>query len=245
MAGLIKRNGSYFAQFCSKPKHPRIKRRSLGTRRRPDARHELARLERLIREGRWCPWEGDLKVLETISISMRRARSVDSGSILALYGIGIAQYYSGNSGDASRSLQQLMRQAPGHQYAWGVLMMTYLEGGQFVDATAMLNRIADPSPACRSDLGAYCFAKSGVRQSAMEVVEELGDSVSAWNRARVFAGLGESELAIGELQGYMDDPPREMIALAIEPAFEPLCGDRRFQEMLRDLGLSGEEGTSR
>jgi tetratricopeptide (TPR) repeat protein len=177
--------------------------------------------------------------------NLRRARSVDSGSILTLFGMGVGQYYSGDYGAASTSFQQLMRQAPGHYLAWAFLLMSYLEGGQFVDATSMLNRLADPSAFYRSDLGAYYFAASGVRQSAMEVLREAGDGLSAWQRARVFAALGEFDMAILELQGSMDDPPRAMIGLGIEPAFEPLRSDARFQEMLQRLGLSSGEETVR
>jgi tetratricopeptide (TPR) repeat protein len=177
--------------------------------------------------------------------NLRRARSVDSGAILTLFGLGIAQYYSGDYGAASRSFQQLMGQAPGHYVAWAFLLMSYLEGGQFVDATSMLNRLADPSAFYRSDLGAYYFAASGVRQSAMEVLREAGDGLSAWQRARVLAALGEFESAIQELEGSMDDPPRAMIGLGIEPAFEPLRSDPRFQEMLQRLGLSDGEQTAR
>jgi hypothetical protein len=62
MAGIIRRpSGQYHAQFRDARRDPPVRRVSLGTNRRTEARRQLAQLEQHIKEGTWCPWKGDLQ----------------------------------------------------------------------------------------------------------------------------------------------------------------------------------------
>jgi tetratricopeptide (TPR) repeat protein len=169
--------------------------------------------------------------------NLRRARSLNSSSVLTLYGAGISEYYTGQYDAAARTFLQAFRQERGHQFAFFFLVMSYLHGERFVEAAELVSGIPDPSSFYRSPGGAYYFAASGVRESAMQMMSELGRDISAWERAKVFAALEENDQAIEELEGVMDDPPIVMNALGIEPAFKPLHGDPRFREMMRRLGV--------
>ena len=176
------------------------------------------------------------KVAEGVE-SMQRARALDSGSPLTLYGVGVADYYSGRYENAARTFWDLFRSEPGHLYAWGQMLRAYLHGGLTVEAAEAVNRIPDPGPFYRSPLGAYYLAVTGAERSAREVMSDLGDQSSEWDRAMVFVALDEPDRALDALEAALQDPPRAMLELAIEPAFEPLRGDPRFLEMLEGLGL--------
>ena len=53
-------------------------------------------------------------------------------------------------------------------------------------------------------------------------------------------GIHETERALNALEGALDAPPRTMSELLVEPAFEALRENARYQGMVRRLGLSPE-----
>jgi ADP-ribosylglycohydrolase len=62
MAGIIRRpSGTYHAQFHDPSKTPVVKRVSLKTSSKVEARRRLAELEQQGIDGHWCPWKGDLR----------------------------------------------------------------------------------------------------------------------------------------------------------------------------------------
>jgi tetratricopeptide (TPR) repeat protein len=94
----------------------------------------------------------------------------------------------------------------------------------------------------------YIHARAGRRMQALSIVDSLEQRWHgmkgratipdvAINIARVYVGLGERELALDWLERSVG---REMYALylGVEPTFDPLRGDPRFQAVLKRLGLA-------
>jgi integrase len=59
MAGLIKRKGIYYAQFKDKSKASPVRRISLDTKLKAEARKKLFELETRYKASEWCPWKID------------------------------------------------------------------------------------------------------------------------------------------------------------------------------------------
>lgn len=92
-----------------------------------------------------------------------------------------------------------------------------------------------------SGLG-YTYAISGQRDKALAVVAELDRMskkgyVSPVNTAAIFAGLRETDLVFVWLEKAFDDRSRALAWLNVLPEFNSVRSDRRFQALLRRIGL--------
>jgi serine/threonine-protein kinase len=98
-----------------------------------------------------------------------------------------------------------------------------------------------PGPAYQHDLG-YALAKSGKRREALAELEGLlklstERFVPPYLIALVYHGLGERDEALAWLgRGYEQRDPK-MVFLMVEPKWNNLRPEPRFQDLLRRLGL--------
>lgn len=81
-------------------------------------------------------------------------------------------------------------------------------------------------------------ARAGEREQALLVLDRLRDEgrnryVSPALLARVEVALGDVEGAFDELSRAARERSLPVLALAADPAFEPLRSDRRFEELKR------------
>lgn len=86
------------------------------------------------------------------------------------------------------------------------------------------------------------FALSGERDKANEALEELRETlkrryVSTYLFAVVYAGLGDKDQAFAWLNKAVEDRDYFLIWLKVEPLFDSLRDDRRFQELTHRVGL--------
>jgi hypothetical protein len=61
--------------------------------------------------------------------------------------------------------------------------------------------------------------------------------VSPYLIAEIYAGLGEKDQALEWLEKACDEHATSIIFLKVEPSFDGLRSDPRFQEMVRRIGL--------
>src|SRR5262245_59298592 len=92
---------------------------------------------------------------------------------------------------------------------------------------------------------AGALAVGGKRKEALQIVGRLNQSkeyVSPTELAAVYARLKDTESAIALLQKAYVDHDLQLQILAIEPFFNYLHSDNRYQELLRRVGLPSEQG---
>ena len=75
------------------------------------------------------------------------------------------------------------------------------------------------------------------------MLRELLDSPAnarppAFNIAMAYAGLGDSDAAFSWLERGYEERGSFMDGVKVTPAFEPLHGDRRWDALLRRMGLA-------
>jgi len=82
----------------------------------------------------------------------------------------------------------------------------------------------------------YCYGRSGRPAEAEAVLDELRRMsrehyVSAYDIATIHAGMGDHEQAMQSLRKAVEEHAFWLIALPIEPLFDPMRGDRRFEQL--------------
>ena len=97
------------------------------------------------------------------------------------------------------------------------------------------------APRVRAGL-AYAYAKGGRREEALAIVEELeglsaSQYLSPYCLAIAYTGLGRTEEAFEALEAAYRGHDIWMIELAVEPGFDPLRSDPRFEELVRRIGF--------
>ena len=87
----------------------------------------------------------------------------------------------------------------------------------------------------------HAYAKSGRRVEALKILDELKMSrqtyISPYDLAIVYAGLGERDQAIGQLNKAYEERAGWLINLKVEPLFDPLRSDPRLTDLLRRMRL--------
>jgi len=120
----------------------------------------------------------------------------------------------------------------------------YLQRGEFSEAFKEYQKAFVLSGGGVPDIAdqAYAFAISGHRNEAIKTLEQLKKLskqkyVSPYLIAEIYAGLGEKDQALEWLEKACDEHATSVIFLKVEPSFDDLRSDPRFQEMVRRIGL--------
>jgi len=127
----------------------------------------------------------------------------------------------------------------------------YAVAGRYGDAVEMLRTLArlDSSSPFAYAIFGYARARGGDGDAARRVLGELQAAagqrhVSAWHQALVQTGLGESDQALSCLDRAVEERASFVIHLGVDPAFDPLRGDARFDALLRRIGLAAPGGAA-
>ncbi len=100
---------------------------------------------------------------------------------------------------------------------------------------------AQRHPQLLSPLG-HGYALAGERDKAQQALDELREMskrryISPYLFAVVYVGLGDKEQAFAWLEKAYQDRSFWLIWLKVEPRFDSLRDDPRFQDLLRRIGL--------
>lgn len=125
------------------------------------------------------------------------------------------------------------------------LGQAYEQIGRYEEAIAEFKKaipLSKGNPEATAALG-HAYAVSGQKREAQKVLEELREYstrqyVSPDNQALIYAGLGENSKAIEQLQKAYDERAGQLIYLKVDPRFDTLRADARFQDLKRQVGLA-------
>ncbi len=115
----------------------------------------------------------------------------------------------------------------------------------YAEAIAEAHRAKELSPmqTVSVALDGYALAKSGKRAEARAVLEELlklsqERYVSPYSIALVYNGLGEHDETLAWLERGLEKRDVRMALLKVEPKWNNLRDDPRFQNLLGRIGFS-------
>ena len=173
----------------------------------------------------------------------RKAEEIDPLSRLINTTIGWQLYLAGQNDQAIEQLRKVLDIDPKFAPARRLLEGIYAQMGKYKEAVAEREKML--SLFGGSELAASVeedFSKSGYRgvlQSWVEGLTEVSKHahVSSYSIGEAYTRMGEKEKAIKWLQQAYDEHDTEMVSLGVEPVFNPMRGDVRFQEILRRMRL--------
>jgi serine/threonine protein kinase/Tfp pilus assembly protein PilF len=126
------------------------------------------------------------------------------------------------------------------------LAWTFAFKGRYADAIAEYSKMSKiPTPSedqlVSGGLG-YVYAVSGKRREALDILakfNQLSKSryVDAYMVAAIYAGLGDKDSALGQLNKAYEERSSGMIFVKVDPFFDSLHSDSRFADLLRRIGL--------
>ena len=190
------------------------------------AHHELGQL--LMRLGR-C----DEAVAEE-----RRAMSVEPSDMG--FQSGIAEVYF-NCHRFDDALREYSKQFDGDssKVSWD-LAETYFAQGRYRDALTMYEQSHRPVPG-------WAYAALGSRTQALQEIDARQADVAAgkadewtyWDLARLYTSVGKRAEAIGCLERLYEERSGLVVYLKVQPLFDPLRAEPRFQALLTKVGLTG------
>jgi TolB-like protein/DNA-binding winged helix-turn-helix (wHTH) protein len=176
------------------------------------------------------------------SRASERARELDPLSLIIAADNGMIFYYSRQYNRAETKLNVVLEMDPTFNRAHAVREV-YVEEGKFAEARADIEQ-------CRTLFGmttywsslAYTDGRSGQAAEASHALDELerlnrqqpvNPAVMAW----AYAGVRNKDRTLLYLKQAYEQRSNTMTALKVEPAYDFLHGDPRFQDLIHRVGL--------
>ena len=153
-------------------------------------------------------------------------------------------YYRRDFEQALGHCDQAIELNPHFPHAYFILSLVQEKLGDTEEAlTALLRgaQLAPRSPRMIASLG-RAQALAGRREDALESLAELANLartrfVSSWERATIYLGMKEYDQCFDALDQALQDRFFDLTLLAVDPRFDDVRGDRRFDALLQKVGL--------
>jgi TolB-like protein/DNA-binding winged helix-turn-helix (wHTH) protein/Tfp pilus assembly protein PilF len=183
--------------------------------------------------GELLTWQGRF---EEALIESERARRLDPLSLIIAADSAMILFYSRQYDRAAQKLEAVLEHEPAFPGAHKVRQV-YVEQGRFEEALADVQSYSSNL----SDLG-FVLGRAGRVQEARLALEQLKrlheqrpvDPVSV---ARVYVATGDREQALTWLERAREQRSSAMLALKVDPAWDRLHDEPRFQALLRAVRL--------
>jgi serine/threonine protein kinase/Tfp pilus assembly protein PilF len=174
----------------------------------------------------------------------RRAEMLDPLSINASWDVGRALFFAGRIDAAHEQLKRTLELDDRFAYVYYLESQIAFAKGNGTHALQYLEhalQLAGRAQILVAQWG-YEEARLGRRDEAMKAIHELEARSDTYRAvplllARIHAGLGDNDDAIRFLQKVYDDRSESIVWLKVDPTFDPLRNDPRFQALLRRAGL--------
>jgi TolB-like protein/Flp pilus assembly protein TadD len=175
---------------------------------------------------------------------VKRAQELDPLSLIINAALGRQLYLARRYGQASEQFRKALELDPKFSMAHYRLGQVYLEQGSYEEAIAEFSEartISRDGPHELSGLG-HAYAVSGRRGRAEEILAELMELskrryVPPFFMAIVYSGLKDKDQAFRWLEKAYEDREANLVYLNVEPRFDALRSDPRFQALVRRVGL--------
>lgn len=176
-----------------------------------------------------------------------KARSLDPLSLIIAADHGVIQYFARRYTTAAGELKSVLDLDPDVGRAY-MVVEALTQQRRFAEALAYNQKLREHVP---SDHLAWSWAKeaaiygrSGDRQRAQHALNELvklkrqWPSDSAMMLSVAYAGAGKNNEAITVLEQAYRDHSSALLSLKVDPIYDPLRQDARFQQIIGRVGLN-------
>jgi serine/threonine protein kinase/tetratricopeptide (TPR) repeat protein len=180
---------------------------------------------------------------------VRRAHELDPLSQPISANLGLTLYLARQSHQAIKQFQKTLEMDQNFVYAHWQLGLAYEQQEMVPEAIAEFRKAITLSggSALTTALLGHAYAVSGKAGEALKVLDELRELskrryVSSYRVAAIYVGLGEKDLAFQWLDRAYQERDGWLIWLRLDPVMEPLISDKRFDHLIRRIGLVSNSG---
>ena len=175
---------------------------------------------------------------------MTLAQSLDPVSSIIARDVAVVHYFRRDFGAALEQCDHTIELNPHFAPAYLTLSLVQEQQGDLEEALAALERAVSLSPLSPRMHGALgrTLALANKRDAAMKTLRKLETLakeryVSPFEFASVFLALGQLDVAFTWLNKARDERVFELIAMRVDPRFDPLRDDRRFDGLVEQIGF--------
>ena len=194
-------------------------------------------------------WYGNLLTLmgryEEGVNQLRRAQEQDPLSLVISTDLGMALFFAQNYDQASTELNKVLELdanfTPAHYFVGWI----HERRGEFASAIKEFQKAVELSQGSALFLAmlGHSYAVSGQPGKARQVLSQLREirrhkTISLTNEAIVLLGLDEREEALRLLEQACQDKDVQLAPLKVNPIYESIRSDSRFQNILQRVGLA-------
>jgi serine/threonine protein kinase len=175
----------------------------------------------------------------------KRALAIDPLALPINMAIGKAYFYARRFDESVTQSQKTLEMDPGFMPALFYLARAYYEVGNNGEAIEIAEKLVAASgglPSLTAFFGYMCTGgKSDESRKILETLLPLTSSgevyISPFAMALIYAGLGETDKALQWLEKAYAERSLLIVYLAVDPAFDNLRSEPRFQKLLQQIGL--------
>ncbi len=186
----------------------------------------------------------DMGQHEKALIEAKRARELEPLNLRNNAGEGQALFFAGRYDESIDRLQKTIELDPNFWLSHLFLSRVYIEKKIYAEAVAEATKAKDLSGGNSEAVAhvVYALAKAGKQEEARRTLDELKKRAAvSYVPPYAFAlscnGLGETDQAIAWLVKGLEQREVKMTLLTVDPKWNNLRSDPRFQDLLRRMGL--------
>ncbi len=172
-----------------------------------------------------------------------QARQLDPLSLIITSDYASILYRSRQYDSALKQCQSVLELDPNFDHAWILMIPSYLRLGRYDEAVSLFNRWADREQgpwkwAWRADV----YGRSGHAEEARRALATL-EQVSGSRADRIpmllqaYSGTGQKERLIELLEKAYSEHSNAVVQIKVDPMYDGIRGDPRFEDLLRQVGL--------
>lgn len=174
-----------------------------------------------------------------------RARQLDPLSMIIATDHGAILYFSRQYERAIEQFRNVLEMEPNFVRA-RMVVYADVQTGQFADALAEVEqarRVGADGP-LRWSMLAYVYGRSGQQEQARRALTKLEQLIQHSHSdptpflLLTYVGMDRKDEAIALLQKAYSEHSNAVMSLKVEPNYDPLRSDPRFQNLLRHVGLA-------
>jgi serine/threonine-protein kinase len=172
------------------------------------------------------------------------AQALDPVSSIVARDLAVIHFYRRDFETALEQCDHTIELNPHFAPAYWILGVIQEQRKDFDESAAAFQRAVHLSPQTPRMHGALgrTFALSGRKKHALEVLQKLETYareryVSPLEFAWIQFGLGSTDVGFKWLQKALEDRSFDLISLKVDPRFDPLKDDPRFESIARRMGV--------
>jgi tetratricopeptide (TPR) repeat protein len=180
---------------------------------------------------------------EAVTVA-KRAEELDPLSPIIGSLAGRSLYHARQYDQAIEQLRGVIDRDANFPLAHLILGLAYEQKGMFEEAIAEFQKgssLSGGEPPMVGALG-HAYAVSGQRGRAQNVLAELKQLsrrryIAPYEIAVIYIGLGDKDLTFEWLEKAYQDHSHWLVLLKVDPRFDSIHGDSRYQDLRRRMGL--------